>query len=387
MIAEAHADELASDDRLLSERARLVRLCTSLAGSAEAAEDLAQETLVEAWRHRDRVVDREGLSSWLSAIARNVCLRWCRQRSRDFRRIGVVGEGDLRNTFESAADLTDLEVELERDELADLLGRAMSLLPPETRQALIECYVEERSHGEVAARLGLSEGAVGMRLVRGKLAVRRALAVELREEAKSYGLSSTVERWEQTRIWCPSCGSAKLRCVIDAANQTFVARCTACRTDISDRSASYLGQVRGHRRTLLRSLREAHNYFRSALALGVAACACCGASATLRFGLPIGLSAPMARLDGVRVECSRCGAVSFEPESGLVLTLPEVARFWRQEKRMRMRPGVPIESQGRPATLTRIESVAGSAVLDVISLQESFEVVSAYSGTAREGVA
>jgi RNA polymerase sigma factor (sigma-70 family) len=155
VIPGAPANELASDDRLLAERARLVRLCTSLAGSAEAAEDLAQETLVEAWRLRDRVVDRDGLSSWLSAIARNVCLRWCRQRSRDIRHIGIGPDGDSSDHFDLTADLTDLEMELERDELADLLGRAMTLLPPETRRALIECYVEERSHGEVAARLGL----------------------------------------------------------------------------------------------------------------------------------------------------------------------------------------------------------------------------------------
>jgi RNA polymerase sigma-70 factor (ECF subfamily) len=387
VIPGAPADELASDQRLLAERTRLVRLCASFTGSVVAAEDLAQETLVEAWRLRERVVDRDGLSSWLTAIARNVCLRWCRQRTRDIRRIGIGHDGDSSDLFALAADVTDLDLELERDELADLLGRAMALLPAETRQALIECYVEERSHGEVAGRLGLSEGAVGMRLMRGRLALRRVLDGELREEAESFGLSSAGDRWEQTRIWCPSCGTAKLLCLIDVANQTFVARCTACRTENSDRSAKYLGQVRGHRRTLLRSLREAHTYFRGALASGVAPCACCGVSASLKIGLPAGMHGPMACLNGVRIDCARCEAVSFEPESGLVLTLPEVARFWRREKRIRMRPGVPMDSEGRPATLTRFESVVAPAVLDVISLRESFEVVGAYSSRASVEVA
>jgi DNA-directed RNA polymerase specialized sigma24 family protein len=39
------------DLALHAERARLVHLCAYLTGNGEAAEDLAQETLVEAWRH------------------------------------------------------------------------------------------------------------------------------------------------------------------------------------------------------------------------------------------------------------------------------------------------------------------------------------------------
>ena len=33
-----------------SERRRLVRLCATISGDRDAAEDLAQETLLEAWR-------------------------------------------------------------------------------------------------------------------------------------------------------------------------------------------------------------------------------------------------------------------------------------------------------------------------------------------------
>ena len=60
------------------ERARLVRLCAILSGDGDAAEDLAQETLLEAWRHRHKVTDAHGVDRWLMAIARNVCLRWGR---------------------------------------------------------------------------------------------------------------------------------------------------------------------------------------------------------------------------------------------------------------------------------------------------------------------
>ncbi|SRR6266487_245669 len=72
-----------AETTLPGERSRLVRLCTQLSGSSEAAEDLAQETLYEAWRHRDQLHDPQGQVRWLTAIARNVCLRWRAFRFRD----------------------------------------------------------------------------------------------------------------------------------------------------------------------------------------------------------------------------------------------------------------------------------------------------------------
>ena len=60
---------------LSAERQRLVRLCAHFSGDRDAAEDLAQETLIEAWRHHDRLVDRQGCDRWLTAIAHNVSLR------------------------------------------------------------------------------------------------------------------------------------------------------------------------------------------------------------------------------------------------------------------------------------------------------------------------
>ena len=51
-----------------------------------------------------------------------------------------------------------------------------------------------------------------MRLQRGKLALRRILAGELREDAAAYGLPVALdERWERTWIWCWKCGQERLQ--------------------------------------------------------------------------------------------------------------------------------------------------------------------------------
>src|SRR5215469_158186 len=67
---------------LAHERGRIVRYCARYTGSADAAEDLAQETLVEAWRHAERLRAPDGMGLWLTAIARNVCRRWRERQQR-----------------------------------------------------------------------------------------------------------------------------------------------------------------------------------------------------------------------------------------------------------------------------------------------------------------
>src|SRR5215212_9447442 len=138
-ISRLPAETAQIEGALPSEWPWLVRLCAHFTGDADAAEDLAQETLIEAWRHRDRVYDWQGYSSWLTAIARNVSLRWIRQRGREQARlvtpIDAAPEAYAR-IEEQPADQPDFTVDLERAELADLLDRALALLPADSRRVL-----------------------------------------------------------------------------------------------------------------------------------------------------------------------------------------------------------------------------------------------------------
>src|SRR4051794_12653748 len=88
-VSQQPAELVPIEGALPSEWPRLVRLCAHFTGDRDAAEDLAQETLIEAWRHQDRVYDWQGYSSWLSAIARNLSLRWVRQRGREEARLAT----------------------------------------------------------------------------------------------------------------------------------------------------------------------------------------------------------------------------------------------------------------------------------------------------------
>src|SRR5689334_990502 len=91
--AEVEAGVVALSDCRPAERARLVRLCALLTGDRETAEDLAQETLYEAWRHEANLRDPERRAQWLSGIARNVCRRWLRKKARESTRFAPPGAG------------------------------------------------------------------------------------------------------------------------------------------------------------------------------------------------------------------------------------------------------------------------------------------------------
>ncbi len=112
-------------DTLIHERSRLVGLCASLVHNRDAAEDLAQETLYEAWKHRSELRDSDRAAQWLTGIARNVCLRWRQRARREAARYPIslvtqdAGEDDhpVGAALDTLADDFDLERELELHEL------------------------------------------------------------------------------------------------------------------------------------------------------------------------------------------------------------------------------------------------------------------------------
>ena len=88
-----------------------------------------------------------------------------------------------------------------RAELAALLEAAMDALPAHTREILALLLVAERSHAEIAGRMGLSTDAVAMRVQRGKEHLRRILLRRFPEDALAHGLvASDPPGWEQPHL-------------------------------------------------------------------------------------------------------------------------------------------------------------------------------------------
>ena len=70
---------------MVAARPRLLRLARLRGVPDDLAEDVVQETLLEAWRCLDRLYDPTGADRWLDEICRNVCRRYARSHATEQR--------------------------------------------------------------------------------------------------------------------------------------------------------------------------------------------------------------------------------------------------------------------------------------------------------------
>ena len=177
---------------LEAHRAALTGHCYRMLGSAFDAEDAVQETMVRAWRSRDRFEGRSSVRTWLYRIATNVCLDALSDGSRRARPFedGPAGTVDdplearpRRHWLEPVPDARALPPDADPFEFAALrqsirlaFVAALQHLPPKQRAALLLTDVLGWSAAEVADCLDTSPAAVNSALQRARatLASRNA---------------------------------------------------------------------------------------------------------------------------------------------------------------------------------------------------------------------
>jgi RNA polymerase sigma-70 factor (ECF subfamily) len=151
----------------------------SLVRNDADAEDVAQETVLKAFKNLTRFRQEAKFSTWLIQIAINEAkmkLRKDRRHLYDSIEEGQVTD-DGNYVSKDFSDWREIPSEaLEQKELRNALTEALNSLPEKYRTVLILRDVQQLSIAETAQVLGISEANVKTRLCRARLQMRDVLA-------------------------------------------------------------------------------------------------------------------------------------------------------------------------------------------------------------------
>lgn len=141
---------------------RIYKYIFAMTGSREASEDLVQDVFTVAWEKGSAFLRHENPTAFLYKTARNLTLTYLKRLSQypsqPLDDIDLPDGGDLLETVLREWDrLVD-----ERALVSPVLGR----LTEKQRALYTQRYIDRQPTGDIAARQGVAEAALRMRLVR-----------------------------------------------------------------------------------------------------------------------------------------------------------------------------------------------------------------------------
>ena len=150
----------------------------SATGDLETTQDLAQEVFIEAWRGLPGLREPAKLGPWLAGITRNLVNGLHRRRSVN----PAANGGTVELVEESIASEQEgpREQAISREE-KQLLWRALREIPDAYREPLVLYYWEGMNGEAVARALGIGEGAVRVRLHRGRAMLKEQVRKEVED--------------------------------------------------------------------------------------------------------------------------------------------------------------------------------------------------------------
>lgn len=154
---------------VLENKDRVYNYARGILRDPEEAKDVAQESLIRLWRHRERVEPGSGCRSWLFRSAHNLCIDRLRRRSSNPETAPDEGSEESTDQRPGPERLTSSV------EVGSCLERALSRLDNRDRAIVLLREVEGLPYDEIAAMLGLKLGTLKASLHRAREKLRHAL--------------------------------------------------------------------------------------------------------------------------------------------------------------------------------------------------------------------
>jgi RNA polymerase sigma-70 factor (ECF subfamily) len=169
----AGGDRDAFADLVERHAAVVLGVLVSLVRDRAVAEELLQDTFLQAWSDAQRYRVRRGTPrGWLIMMARSRAIDLLRSSGARQRREAVAGAEILGDGITASTGTAELEA----DERRGAIVRALQGLPAEQRRCIELAFYGGLSHRQVAERLEQPLGTVKSRILLGMRRLREALA-------------------------------------------------------------------------------------------------------------------------------------------------------------------------------------------------------------------
>jgi RNA polymerase sigma-70 factor (ECF subfamily) len=149
-------------------------------GDPEAAREISQQTFIKAYRNLTTLKEHARFSTWLYQIAVNLCRDEIkrRRRRRTYSLDSLQDEGEpspMRDALTVADETANPDRIVNRQELRDILARALQQLPEEQRVVVIMKEYQGLKFTEIAEMLGVPLNTAKSRMYYGLTALRKIL--------------------------------------------------------------------------------------------------------------------------------------------------------------------------------------------------------------------
>lgn len=156
-------DQAAFGELVRRHQSRVRAWLRQLTRNTAAADDLAQETFLKAWRRLGSYGGRGRFAAWLMKIAYTEFLMAHRRTRSDERLTATIGAATATEPWHDPAGEESVATDLER---------LLAVLSAEERTVMILCYAQGCSHAEAAEITGLPLGTVKSHVHRAKERIR-----------------------------------------------------------------------------------------------------------------------------------------------------------------------------------------------------------------------
>lgn len=162
--------------------ASVFRLANRLLRNVDDAQEVAQECFLAAYQGIGKFQERANVRTWLLSIAyRKAVDRLKRRTTNEWQLFGQLDDADFWDKRRSVQDFTDWksnpEQTFDNNRMSERLKAALEKVPAESKAVFELRDLQGLSSREAAEALGISEGALRVRLHR----VRQFLMTELNE--------------------------------------------------------------------------------------------------------------------------------------------------------------------------------------------------------------